>query len=166
MQGESNQMKNDLLIMSSLRQDARQTLTKMSRRIKIPISTIYDRLKHHERGLITKHTTLLDFSKLGYATRATVMLKVPREQREAVRDFLQKSACVNTLMKINNDFDFFFEAVFRQICELEAFIERLEEEFKVRTTKVFYIIEELKREGFLSDPMQVGMPGGVGAEQG
>lgn len=148
-------LKKDMLIMSNLRQNARQTLTKMSRKTKIPISTIYDRLKHHENGLITRHTTLLDFAKLGYATRATVMLKVPREQREAVRDFLLKSACVNTLMKINNDFDFFFEAVFREIRELEDFIERLEEQFKVRTKKVFYIIEELKRESFLSDPMQV-----------
>ena len=80
---------------------------------------------------------------------------MPREQREAVRDFLLESPCVNNLMKINNGFDFFFEAIFRQMSELEDFIEKLEENYKIRTKKVFYIIEDLKREGFLSDPMQL-----------
>ena len=157
--------KKDLLIMSSLRQNARQTLTKMSRKTKIPISTIYDRLKYHEDGLITRHTTLLDFAKLGYTTRATVIIKVPREQREAVRDFLLKSPCVNNLMKINNDFDFFFEVIFREIRDLEAFMEKLEENYRIRTKKVFYVIEELKREGFLSDPMQLETPGEVSAKR-
>ncbi len=150
--------KRDLLIVSNLRQNARQTLTRMSRKTRIPISTIYDRLKYHEEGLIKRHTSLLDFSKLGYATRATVLIKVSREQRDAIRDFLLKSSCVNTLMKINNDFDFFFEVIFKQIRELEDFIEEMEEQFKIRSKKVFYIIDELKREGFLSDPMLVGMP--------
>lgn len=152
----------DLAIMSSLRQNARQSLTMMSRRTKIPISTIYDRLKHHESGeggLIRRHTTLLDFRMLGFATSATALIKVPREQRESVREFLLKSPCVNTLMKINNDFDFFFEVVFRQISDLDCFIERLEEDFKVRAMKVFYIVEDLKRESFLSEPFSAEMLG-------
>ena len=156
--------KRDLLIVANLRQNARQTLTRLSRKTRIPVSTIYDRLKHHENGLITRHTTLLDFAKLGYATRATIIIKVPREQREAVRDFLIKSPHVNNLMKINNDFDFFLEVVFREIRDLEAFMERLEEDYRIRTKKVFYVIEELKREGFLSDPMQLETPEGVSEE--
>lgn len=151
--------KRDLLIVSNLRQNARQTLTRMSRKTRIPVSTIYDRLKHHEDSLIKRHTALLDFAKLGYATRANIIIKVPRNQREAVRDFLLKSPCVNNLSKINNDFDFFFEGVFREIRDLEAFLERLEEDFKIRTKKMFHVIEELKREGFLSDPVQLETPG-------
>lgn len=153
--------KRDLLIVSNLRQDARQTLTRLSRKTRIPVSTIYDRLKHHEDSLIKRHTALLDFAKLGFATRATAIIKVPRDQRDTVRDFLMKSFNVNNLMKINNDFDFLFEAVFKEIRDLEQFMERLEEEFNVRTKKVFYVIEELKREGFLSDPTQVETPGEV-----
>ena|SRR3989338_11537544 len=153
--------KKDLLIMSNLRQDARQTLTRMSRKTNIPISTIYDRLKYHENGAIMKHTSIIDFSKLGFTTRATAFIKVPRENREAVREFLLKSSCVNNLMKINNDFDFFFEVIFRQIRDLENFTEKLEEDFKIRSMKVFYIIEELKREGFLSDPVEVELSAGA-----
>ena len=71
---------------------------------------------------------------------------------------------MNNLMKINNDFDFFLEVVFREIRDLEAFMERLEEDYRIRTKKVFYVIEELKREGFLSDPMQLETPEGVSEE--
>ncbi len=163
----SEMQNKDLAIMSSLRQNARQTLTMMSRKTKIPVSTIYDWLKCHENGedgLITRHTTLLNFRKLGFSTRATAIIKVPHEQREMVRDFLMKNPYVNTLMKINNEFDFFFEVVFREMRELEGFFEQLEEGFSVRTKKVFYVIEELKRESFLSEPMQLEMPVGVAAD--
>ena len=146
-----------MLIMLNLRQNARQTLTRMSRKTSIPISTIYDKLRKHEQDIIKRHTCLLDFSKLGYSTRATVMIQVPRSQREEVQEFLSRSVCVNTLMKINNDFDFFFEAICKQIRDVEDFIETLEEKFSIKKKKVYYVIDEIKREGFLSDPMHMEM---------
>ncbi|MBR9691938.1 winged helix-turn-helix transcriptional regulator, partial [Candidatus Woesearchaeota archaeon] len=70
--------KKDLKIIAYLRQNARMPLTKMSRKTQIPVSTIFDRLKMNENSLIVKHTSLLDFSKLGYNTRANITLKVDR----------------------------------------------------------------------------------------
>ena len=137
--------KRDLLIVSNLRMNARQTLTKMSRSTKIPISTIYDRLKHHEKDLITKHTSLLNFSKLGYNTRALVLISVSKDHREDIKDYLCKCPYVNNLNKINNDFDFQIEVIFTQIREIEDFLEDLEERFRIKKRKVSYIIDEIKR---------------------
>jgi len=55
--------KKDLIVISYLRQNARETLTRLSRKTHIPVSTIYDKLKLHEHNLITKYTSLLDLHK-------------------------------------------------------------------------------------------------------
>ena len=144
--------KTDLLIISSLRQNARMKLTDMSRMTRIPVSTLFDRMKLHEGNIIQKHTALVDFSKLGYNTRANIILKVKKEDRNAIRDFLMKHSCVNSAFKINNGYDFLIEAVFKNIKEVEDFIELLEEKFKIKAKQVFYVIDDLKKEAFLSNP--------------
>lgn len=144
--------KKDLQIISNLRANSRQTLTNMSKSTKIPISTIYDRLKANEGKLIKRHTCLLDFNRLGFTTRANVLLRVDRSNREDLKEYLEKHRNVNSLYKINNNYDFLFEAVFKQIKELEEFLEQIEDKFKIKSKQVFYIIEDVKRESFLADP--------------
>ena len=55
--------KQQMLIISNLRNNARQTLTKMSRRTLIPVSTIFEKIRNYESSLIKKHTSLIDFTK-------------------------------------------------------------------------------------------------------
>ena len=143
--------KKDLKIIANLRQNARMPLTKMSRLTHIPVSTIFDRLKLNEDSLIVKHTSLLDFNKLGYNTRANITLKVDREDKEALKEFLIKHQSVNSVYKINNGFDFMIEGVFKQIKEMEDFLDNLEQKFKIQDKKSFFIIEDLKREAFMSN---------------
>ncbi len=142
----------DLEIISHLRRNARQKLTLLSRKTKIPVSTIYDKIKSHEEGLIVGHTSLINFAVLGFATRANITIKVPREVRDEVKTYLSKHQNINSLFKINNGFDFLMEGIFRHIKDLEDFLEALEAKFKVQDKRVYYIIEDLKREAFLSQP--------------
>ena len=145
----------DLRILSHLRQNSRLTLTMMSKRTNIPISTIYDRLKLHTGGIIQRFTSLIDFSSLGYTTRANLIVKVSRENRDELREFLMKHPNVNCVFKINNEFDFMVETVFKNIKEVEEFKDKLEGRFSVEDMKIFYVVEDLKREGFLADPQLV-----------
>nr|MCK4929862.1 Lrp/AsnC family transcriptional regulator [Nanoarchaeota archaeon] len=144
--------KSDILLLTFLRQDSRQTLTRISKKTRIPISTLYDKLKQHEKSLILKHTTLIDFSKLGYNSRAKIMLSTPREERSKLRSFLREHSSINSLFKINNGYDFLAEGVFENVKELEDFMEMLEEKFSLQEKKVFYVIEDVKRESFLARP--------------
>lgn len=141
----------DLKIIAQLRQDARMPLTKMSKNIHIPISTIFDRLKVNEKEIIIKHTSLLDFTKLGYNTRANITLKVDRDDKKALKEHLMKHQQVNSVYKINNGFDFMVEGIFHQIKDMEDFMESLEQKFKILDKKSFFIIEDLKREMFMSN---------------
>ena len=81
--------KSDLLFLAFLRQDARQTLTNISRKTKIPISTLYDKLRQHEKNLILKHTTLIDFTQLGFNCRANIMLSAAKDDKEKLRNYLK-----------------------------------------------------------------------------
>ncbi len=142
--------KKDLVLTAYLRQNSRTSLTILSRKTGVPVSTIFDRLKSN--NVITKNTALLDFTKLGYSTRATILLKARKTEKDKIREFLAKSFNVNSLYKVNNGFHFMAECVFKDIKELEDFLDLIDERFSIRTKEVHYIIDELKKEAFLSQP--------------
>ena len=142
----------DLVLLSTLRRDGRQTLTNLSRETRIPVSTIYDKLKEYDNSLISKNTVLLDFNKLGYFTRATIAVRTLQKDREELREFLLKHRHVNSLYKINNGFDFMFDCIFTHMKELEEFMEEIEKKFRIRNKYIFYMIDEIKREEFFNCP--------------
>ncbi len=144
--------KKDLIIISELRKNDRESLTRLSRKTRIPVSTIYDRLKFQEKSIIKKHCALIDFSKIGFPTKTTILLKVPISKRKELLEHVSKNLNVNNVFKVNNDYDVLIEAIFRDMREAERFVERLEERFSIIDKKVFYVIEELKRESFLANP--------------
>ncbi len=143
----------DLKILAYLRQNARMPLTSMSRKTGIPVSTIFDRLKIQEKDLIIKHTAILDFNKLGYSVRANIMLRVSREDRDSLKAYLVKHSSVNSLYRISDGFEIMVEGIFKEIREMEDFIEHLEEKFKITDKKSFFIVEDLKKEGFMDNQL-------------
>ena len=78
--------KKELMLLACLRNNARETLTNISKKTNIPISTIFDKLKEYEKTFIKKHTSILDFKKLGYDIRINMLLKVDRSKRYALEE--------------------------------------------------------------------------------
>jgi len=143
--------KKDLLILSELRNNARETLTRISKKTSIPVSTIFDKIKYYNGNLIKKHTTLIDFSKLGFNARANIMIKVERDSREEARMFLLNNHNINSVYKVSNGFDFLIEGIFKNVKDVEDFIDVLGGKFKLEETQVHYIIEDIKKEGFMDN---------------
>ncbi len=137
-------------ILSCLRNNARERLTDISKATGVPVSTIHDKLKSSYEGVITKMTAILDLRKLGYTARACIILKAGRQDRDGLQVFLEDSPAVNNLFKINNGYDFMIEGVFKNLQDLEDFNEELEDKFKIESRQVYYIIEDIRREVFLS----------------
>ncbi len=157
MEANEKMNKKEKLIISALRQDSRKSLTTMSRELRIPVSTLHEKLQSFKGDLIKRNTALIDFTTLGFNTRANVFIKVEREQRQEVKNFLLKTNCVNTLLKVNNGYDFMIEFIFRHIKDMEDFIEELEQKFKILAKDTFYIVDDIKREEFLANPRLVSM---------
>jgi Lrp/AsnC family leucine-responsive transcriptional regulator len=144
---------NDLMIVSRLRRDSRATLTEMSRETRIPVSTIFDKMKDYKRsGLIKKNTSIVSFERLGYGTKALIFFSTQKEEREKLSELLQKSRSVNSLFRVNDGWDLVAEVIFPNLNEIENFVENIDAQVSVRDKKVFYILEEFKREEFMSDP--------------
>ena len=140
----------DTILVALLRGDSRTSFTDMSRMTKIPVSTIYEKLKHYRKGLIRKHTALVDFSQLGFHIRARVLLKAKKTELQKLREHLLSHPSLNELYKVNNGYDFMAEFIFQTMKELEDYLDMLGERCGVEKEQVFYMVDELKREEFLS----------------
>lgn len=145
----------ELLIIASLRKNSRQSLTDMSKRINIPISTIFDRLRIHERTIIRKHTSIIDFSKLGYNLKTKIVIKVHNDDKMALKTLLMKHQSINSVYKLGDGFDFMVEGIFESLKELEDFSDLLDNQLRIENKKIYYVIEDMKREEFLADPQLV-----------
>jgi len=143
--------RKELLILSHFRENARKSLTNISRKTGVPVSTIFDKLKNYEENLIQRHTALLDFQKLGYEIRVKMTLTAKREDRDRLIDYLVKHKSVNSVFRINNGGDVLIEVIFRNMRELQEFSESLEG-YNIRNKQEFFVLEDIKREAFMSDP--------------
>lgn len=142
----------DMELFSTLRQNGRMSLTEISRKTKIPVSTIYERLRGYYGNIIKRYTVLLDFTKLGYGIRVSFFLKVSSNQREKLLKWLEKQHNVNNAYRINNGFDILCEAMFRDMVTAEQFSKEIEQKFQTSKVQLFYILEEVKHEGFFVQP--------------
>lgn len=144
--------KKEALLLSYFRRNARLALTKISRSTGMPVSTIFDKLRKYERTFITKHTSLLDFEKMGFTTRAAVFLRTQPDNRSMLGAYLRTHDNVNTVYRVNNGYDFLIETVFKTVQEMEAFLEHLEIDKGVTNKEVYFVIEEVARECFMAAP--------------
>ena len=140
--------KIDLVILSHLRRNARKSLVNISKETKIPVSTIFDRLSRIESTAVKKYTSILDFSKLNHNLVVNYAIKTVKEKRLLLSKFLDTSPQINSVYRINNGFDMMVECIFMDLKQKEEFEEGLNR--FVQDKKEFHVIEELKKEGFLT----------------
>ena len=146
-------MERDLLILSYLRQNSRIKLTDLSKASRIPVSSLFDRIIDLKtNGTIKRLTSLVKFENFGYRSKAIIILSTHKKHRKELLELLEKSHNVNSLYRINNGWDFLLETIFPGMNEVEEFVEDIEEKVKLKDKKVFYIIDELKKERFMANP--------------
>jgi Lrp/AsnC family leucine-responsive transcriptional regulator len=141
----------DIAIIKLLRKNARTNLVKIAYFADVPKSTVFDRIKKLEQGVISKHTTLVDFEKLGFNARYIFMVKCSPDGREKVREFLSNNPSVNNLYITNSDFDFLFEAVFKDNKEMSDFKESISANLPLMRLSHYELIKDLHRERFLEE---------------
>ena len=141
----------ELIILSHFRQNGRKSLTKISRETGIPISTLFEKLKQLQHNVILKPTALLNFNKIGFNVMVKILLKANKDKKIELCDYLVNNLNVNSIVSLSNGYDFFIETIFRNLKEFKCFTDRLED-FDIVEKEDFFVIEDLKRESFLSIP--------------
>jgi DNA-binding Lrp family transcriptional regulator len=142
--------KKDIMILSHLRSNANQPISDISRNTGIPATTVYDRIRSHEKSLIKRYTVLVDFAKLGYLVKTKIAIKAGKPDKEKLLKFLMEHPNVNSLSKIDLGFDYFVEVIFRGHNETHEFLDKLDEMFKIEEKHVFFVVDEIEKEKFLS----------------
>jgi len=141
----------EMMILTALRENSRASLTDISKQTKIPVSTIYDKLKAFNGNIVKKFTSVIDFQSIGFNAKALVLIKVNKEKSEELKEHLISNKAVNNLLKINNGYNYLIEVIFKTIPDLENYIEKLESDYNLIDKQVFYVINDLKREEFMSN---------------
>jgi len=145
----------DILIISNLRRNGRETVTNISKLTKIPVSTIFDRLKLREKDLIKTYSLFLDYNRLGYRFRTNILLGVDGMEKKGLRRYLENHFNVNSIFAIGNGFDFLVEGIFKDRLDMDVFLMDLVERFSITRKEYYPVLEEIRHEGFLARPEDV-----------
>jgi DNA-binding Lrp family transcriptional regulator len=138
------------MILSEIRQNSRQHISEIARKLNMPLSTVHDNCRILSQ-YIKQYATLFDFAKMGYSLRVNFMFRI--KNRKVLDDFLLKSRNVNSICRINNRSTLLVECFFRSMSEAYEFKEKLQDE-GIGKIDMRYIIEEIKKEGFLPGNLQ------------
>ncbi len=140
----------ELLILAHLRKNARKSLAMISRELGMPISTVFDRVNKLQEEIITKNTTFIDFAKLGHGLKINYVIRAKKNKAKQLINFLMSNHKVNSVFKLKNDNEFVIETIFRNMVEFDNFTETLDD-YKAKNINVINIVEELKKEEFLTN---------------
>ncbi len=136
-------------ILSELRKDAKIKLKTLSRKLGVPLSTLYLRIKKMEKeGLIKNYTITVDWPKLGYKLRAYVLvyvdttkLKELRKTQQEILDEMKTLPFVETADMVTGDSDLLLTVRARDTDDLGKMLtERLQSIPGIVNTKTLVCI--------------------------
>jgi DNA-binding Lrp family transcriptional regulator len=133
------------LLLRELQKNSRVSLTDVSKKTSIPISTLFETLKKLNQKVICKYTTLLDYNKIGYSIK--VHFEITTKDKNKIKSFLDQSKHVNSAYSTLNGQDLYVECIFKELKELVEFKEQLEQ-FDVKEIKELFIVDEIAKENF------------------
>ena len=144
--------KKDLELIGHLRKNARIKVTDLAKKVNIPATTIYEKIRKHEKkGIILKHVAHVDFEKFGYTINIYFAIRVRHEYKEKLMHYLLSHKNINSLFKIDFEYDFLGSAYFRDDKQSNAFFELLYRQFPVLEIVKYHIQQELMTEELLTN---------------
>jgi len=135
----------DFGILHHLRSNARHTLTGLSDITGVPVSTVFARVQKLEEKLITRYTSILDFSKMNFFVRVNLAIKA-KNRLELMR-FLMDHANVNSVFRCK-DQDYYIETIFPNMAKYYRFLDSLDD-FGLSEIVEHHVIEDIAREKML-----------------
>jgi Lrp/AsnC family transcriptional regulator, leucine-responsive regulatory protein len=143
----------DFEIIDCLKADASKTVREISKKTRIPITTVHHRIKAlKKKGIIKKTTVELDYEKMGYSITAYILI-VAQSALPSGEKVSQKKICekiskipgVETIDIITGDTDIFVKIRVKNVKELSRIIlEKIRELPGVDRTKTITVLEQIK----------------------
>src|SRR3989344_2001144 len=141
---------NEKEIIKHLRHGKRVNISQIARELGMPITTVADRIRKIERNHITKRSSPLDYSSIGYNSNHMIAIKVKSGSKDVLLQMLMKNNCVNSVYRINSDYHFLVEVVFRSHLDFINWLESIKSASQVDMTS-FQILKTEEREKFMPE---------------
>ena len=114
----------DLKIIQVLNMDARRSYRAIAEEIGVSDATVRNRVnKMLKEGIIKQFNVILDYHRLGRIIKAFIGLRVQPPKLREIVEHLNKHPDVQVLYRTTGEVDLFTEVIFRDMEELNSFLE-------------------------------------------
>ncbi len=124
MQGKLDS--KDLLILSYLKENARDKISEISSRLGIPRATVFERMERlRKEGYIQKYTVELDYERLGYPIMAYILIEYDYKSIVSQRDLCQNLTKLDNVLSASilaGNWDLMILAVAKDMKELSELV--------------------------------------------
>ena len=136
----------DLRIIRSLSGDARKPYKTIARELDVSDATVRKRIKKMvEEGIIKQFNLLLDYHKLGRIIKAFIGLMINPQYLKGIVEHLEENPDIQVLYRTTGNVDLFVEVIFKDMEELNAFLETELTVDGITGTEVTVVIGPYKR---------------------
>lgn len=114
----------DLKIVQVLNRDARKSYKAIAEELGVSDATVRNRVRRMlEEGFIKKFNVLLDYHKMGRIIKAFIGLRVQPPKLREIVSHLVDNPDVQVLYRTTGEVDLFVEVIFKDMEELNNFLE-------------------------------------------
>jgi DNA-binding Lrp family transcriptional regulator len=94
--------KKDRIILSQLKENARQTTKTIAANIKMPRVTVHDRIKKMiDQGIIKSFCIIPDYEKIGFPTKVFIFISFKSEKNISQRELAKRIAKLNGIYEVH-----------------------------------------------------------------
>lgn len=151
----------DHMLVSLLRQNARQPVQSLGETISMCRGTVAERLSILQKEVIQKYTALVDFRKLGFGTRVLFTISLAPEEKKIFGRYICTHPCLNNLYQTTHGADYLFEMIFRNYHDYSVFLKDIESAFEGCFLTTSFIEHEIIREAFIASVNSVSSGGSL-----
>ena len=114
----------DLKIIQVLNRDARRPFNAIAEELAVSDATVRKRVRRMlDEGVIQRFNVVLDYHKLGRIIKAFIGLSVQPPKLKGIVDHLFENPDVQVLYRTTGEVDLFVEVIFKDMEELNSFLE-------------------------------------------
>lgn len=136
----------DLRIIRSLSGNARKPYKTIAKELDVSDATVRKRInKMVEDGIIKQFNLLLDYHKLGRIIKAFIGLRITPQHLKDIVDHLEENPDIQVLYRTTGNVDLFIEVIFKDMEELNTFLETELSVEGITGTEVTVVIGPYKR---------------------
>jgi len=136
----------DLQIIRALTKNARKPYKDIAKELDVSDTTVRKRMRRMlDEGVIKQFNVLLDYHKIGRIVKAFIGIRLNPTRLKEVVSHLEDNPDVQVLYRTTGNVDLFVEVIFRDMEELNAFLENDLNVEGITGTEVTIVIGPYKR---------------------